>query len=82
MGGPSRHYYEQSVANIATCPCCLVPAHREEKDVNCADKVTEHVTIYTLQGDTPQLVDDFVAAAYDSYRAMLKGEQKDKTVER
>eukprot|EP00878_Enallax_costatus_P010725 GHUV01011202.1.p1 GENE.GHUV01011202.1~~GHUV01011202.1.p1 ORF type:complete len:229 (+),score=40.50 GHUV01011202.1:562-1248(+) len=54
---------------------------RQEEAITRKEE-TEHVTTYTLVGDTPELVDDFIAAAYDSYRVMLKGEQKDKTAAR
>ncbi len=56
--------------------CC-----RSEEHIS-RDKETEDVSTYALLGRTCQQVDDFIAAAYDSYRAMLKGEQKEKAADR
>lgn len=59
-----------------------VPVPRRSEQQITRDKETENITTYTLLGKSAEQVDDFISAAYDSYRAMLKGEQRDKTADR
>jgi hypothetical protein len=58
-----------------------MPCHRGEERQS-HEKETTLVTTFWLEGDSSEQIDTFINTAWDTYKSMIKGEQKSTKADR